>query len=165
MTDTDATPGSRPMSAPVRVDGRARRTTWMIFAVIGLAVVAPLTGFIAWKQRQAGAAAEAYWSLAGTPCPVLDQAAFDARQRKPMTFAFDGAGLARGAGHMECTHRVYDQAGGRREAPVCDFSGPIVLAVSVGGRQTFYAPPGSARVAVIDGRARCVQRPWTRIGR
>lgn len=165
MTNTQATRNSRPLSAPVRVDGRARRTGWIVFAAVGLAVIAPLVGFMAWKQRQAGAAAEAYWSLSGSPCPALDQAAFEARPRKPMSFTFEGVGFARGAGHMECTRRVYDQADGRREAPVCDFGGPIVLAVSVGGRQTFYAPPGSARVAVIDGRARCVQRPWTRIGR
>jgi len=153
--------GERP--GAVRVDGRARRGGWIFWAAIAVALAAPLIAFVAWKQREAAGAAEAYWSLAGTPCPALDQAAFEARQRKAMTFAFDGVSLARGAGHMECTHRVYDRAGGRREAPVCDFSGPIALAVSVGGRQAFYAPPGSARVAVIDGAPVCVQRPWTKI--
>ncbi|MFT4252936.1 MAG: hypothetical protein QM608_10655 [Caulobacter sp.] len=148
----------------VRVAGRRRRGAWLLWAAIAIVIVAPLIAFIAWKQRDAGATAEAYWSLAGTPCPVLTQAAFEARRRKPMTFAFDGLGVARGAGHMECTHRVYAQADGRREAPVCDFSGPIALAVSVGGRTSFYAPPGSARVAVIDGAPVCVQRPWTKIG-
>ncbi len=163
-TTTDAADESRPVSAPLRTGGRPRRKIWILFAVVALVVVAPLTGFIVVKQRQAGAAADAYWSLAGTPCPSLAPAAFAAGSRKPMTFTFDAATIQRRAGHMECTHRTYPQAAGKREAPVCDFSGPIALAVSVGGTQAFYAPPGSARVAVIDGRPVCVQRPWTDIG-
>ncbi len=159
---TDAGIARRP--GAVRVDGRARRGGWIFWTAIAIALAAPLIGFVVVKQREAAGAAEAYWSLAGTPCPVLSQAAFEARQRKPMTFAFDSLSVARGAGHMECTHRTYAQAGGKREAPVCDFSGPIALAVSVGGRQAFYAPAGSARVAVIDGAPVCVQRPWTKIG-
>lgn len=162
-TDTTAQQG-RPVSAPLRTEGRSRRTIWILFAVVALVVVAPLTGFTLVKQRQAAAVAEAYWSLAGTPCPPLAPAAFTAASRKPMTFTFDEAVIQRRAGHMECTHRVYAQAAGRREAPVCDFSGPIALAVDVGGTQAFYAPPGSARVAVIDGKPVCVQRPWTDIG-
>ncbi|MDG2530715.1 hypothetical protein [Caulobacter endophyticus] len=148
----------------VRVAGRRKRGAWLFWAAIAVVIAAPLIAFVAGQQREAGVAAEAYWSLAGTPCPTLEPAAFAAGSRKPMTFTFDGAAIQRRAGHMECTHRTYPQAGGRREAPVCDFSGPIALAVSVGEMRAFYAPPGSARVAVVDGRPVCVQRPWTKIG-
>lgn len=158
----DAGIAGRP--GAVRVEGRARRGGWLPWAALAVVITAPLLGYVVIKQREAGAAADAYWSLAGTPCPALSQAAFEARPRKPMTFAFDGVSLVRGAGHLECTHRTYLQAGGAREAPVCDFTGPIALAVSVGGKQAFFAPPGSARVAVIDGAPVCVQRPPTKVG-
>ena len=95
-TTTDTTAQGRPVSTPLLTEGRARRTIWILFAVVALVVVAPLTGFTLVKQRQAGMTliAKYFGPLGGM-----------AAGRVP----YDAAVVTRNAGYLEVlAHTPWD---------------------------------------------------------
>jgi hypothetical protein len=110
-------------------------------------------------QRQDSDAEAAAWSLDGPPCPVVESAAYAAASGTPKVTTFEDASFEYRVGHMMCVHRP--DARGWGEHPVCQFTGPVLLAVKAPGTQAYFAPPlmSAVRVAVIDGKASCVLIP------
>ncbi|SFK08363.1 hypothetical protein [Caulobacter sp. UNC279MFTsu5.1] len=124
-------------------------------AVLGLAAAAHVYS----SQKQASAAEAAAWSLDGPPCPTVGPADYAAGSGKAKVTAFDDARFEYRVGHMMCIHRPDARGGG--EHPVCQFTGPVLLAVRTPQAQAFFAPPSmrAVRVAVVDGQPRCVLIP------
>ncbi|MEH0197513.1 hypothetical protein V7S57_17615 [Caulobacter sp. CCNWLY153] len=152
----------------VRVEGK-RLPPWPLRLLFAAAVVSPLASSWYRAEHKAGLEARAEeavrWSLDGDPCPVIAAADFAAVSRRaPMTTAFDEARLSRRIGHAQCSRHVYRLDGRKREAQVCDFTGPGALAVETPKALAYWAPPAAARVAIFDGQPRCVQRAVFRMG-
>lgn len=150
----------------VPVEGR-RPPPWPLRLMLAVAIVSPL--FSLWWEAEQKARTEieqaGEWSLDGEPCPASTAADFAAASRRaPMTTVFDEVRLSRRAGHVQCARHAYRLGGGKQEAQVCDFTSPGALAVETPRTVVYYTAPGSARVAVIDGRPRCVQTARFRMG-
>ena len=120
--------------------------------VLGLAALANVYS----TQRQASAAEAAAGSLVGPPCPTVAPATYAAGPGVAKVTTFEDASFEYRVGHMMCVHRP--DARGWGEHPVCQFTGPRLLAVKAPGIQAYFAPPSmrAVRVAVIDGKASCV---------
>ena len=89
----------------------------------------------------------------------LDPAAaeFDARSAKPKkAFVFNQIRFDRRFGHVDCNTVAIGQ--GNAYAPVCQFSGPALLAVTTDKGRFFFAPGAGKPVTIIteNGSPRCV---------
>ncbi|AYV46812.1 hypothetical protein CFHF_02435 [Caulobacter flavus] len=136
--------------------------------LVAAAIVSPLASFWYRAEHQfeiEKRAEEAIrWSLDGVPCPTADARAFAASSRPPLGATFQAVRLSRHVGHMQCASHVYRLEDGRHDAQVCDFTGPGVVAVETSAARAYWAPPAAARVVVIDGQPRCLQRERFRMG-
>jgi hypothetical protein len=122
-----------------------------------------ICAFIYLAQKDASAGEAAFWSLEGPPCPTMDKSAYDQAWGTAQVTRYDGVSFEYRVGHMMCTRRSdadQDQSGSA-SYPVCQFTGPVFLGVAAGRRHDYFAPPASrsARVGVINGKARCVLIP------
>lgn len=129
----------------------------------GLAIIIGLIALVVSShQRRAQALAEStaaanLAAISGPPCPTLTRAEFDARGVKPeKTFVFDSVRYERRFGHVDCNTVATGK--GNAYAPVCQFSGPALLAVTTEKGRFFFAPGGGKPVTIIteDGAPRCV---------
>ncbi|WP_421739036.1 hypothetical protein [Caulobacter sp.] len=145
------------MISTLKVAPRRRPLDLVIIAavMIGLAAVV----LVSWtlKQKQADAIEDTYWSLNGARCPSSDAQTLRGA-RPPMAATFEGAKFERRSGFIECVRHRYDLGKGRRDYPVCQFSSPQVVGVTVGAVETFFAQPTgrSLRIAIADGKPICV---------
>ena len=141
-----------------------------IGAVVGLAIVGGSLGFDGF-MRQAQAVAQsreltAAFDIQGRPCPTLTPAAYAAQGTVPnKAFEFGKVRFARRFGHADCAMVAYRDASGAGGHPVCQFTGPALLTITVGRVESYFAPGIGvpATVSVESGRARCVLA--TRLGR
>ncbi|HUO22877.1 MAG TPA: hypothetical protein VMU59_10225 [Caulobacteraceae bacterium] len=143
---------------------KARRLTrgeiairWASLTAMALIAAGTLAGILA--QRMARQAAEApYWTLAGPACPTLTAAAARATPVGP-SFDYGDVDFARAYGDVSCTQRPYAGTLGLATYPVCEFTSPDVLKITVAGRAVYFRPgPGQpATVAVKRGVASCVE--------
>lgn len=111
-------------------------------------------------QRSASADEAALWSLRGPPCPVMSPSAYQQAWGKAQVTRYGEASFEYRVGHMMCTRRSNPPGNGPTH-PVCQFTGPVFLGVESGGSRYYFAPPSryAARVAILDGEARCVLIP------
>lgn len=96
-------------------------------------------------------------AISGPPCPTLTAAEFDARSAKPKkAFVFNQIRFDRRFGHVDCNTVAI--GGGNAYAPVCQFSGPALLAVTTDKGRFFFAPGAGKPVTIIteNGAPRCV---------
>lgn len=96
-------------------------------------------------------------AISGPPCPTLTAAEFDARSAKPKkAFVFNQIRFDRRFGHVDCNTVAIGQ--GNAYAPVCQFSGPALLAVTTDKGRFFFAPGAGKPVTIIteNGSPRCV---------
>jgi hypothetical protein len=156
--------GAGDYGAPRR--NRAVRI-WAIALLIGAAVGLALAGGglgYDWLVRQGQARAQsqaltATFDIRGAPCPALTRAAYIQQGIEPKkAFEFQKVRFARRFGHADCAVVAYRDASGTGGHPVCQFTGPALLAVTADGVESYFAPGVGvpATVSVENGRARCV---------
>ncbi|KSB90606.1 hypothetical protein AS593_21755 [Caulobacter vibrioides] len=171
MFDRDLGPARRKRphhpAGEVRVEG-PRAPPWPLRLLFAAAVVSAPASFWYAAERKAGVERQAEettrWSLEGASCPSATAQAFAGSSRPPLSATFQEVRLSRWIGHMQCASHVYRLEGEKRDAQVCDFTGPGLLAVETAATKAYWAPPAAARVVVIDGRPRCLQRERYRMG-
>ena len=132
--------------------------TGLRLGLIGVGVLAlAVLAYVHAVQRKADAAEAAFWSLDGPPCPTLAKAAYEQAPGKAKVTAFEGASFEYRVGHMMCTLRPHQGLLGG-DYPVCQFTGPALLAVKTAQSQAYFAPASAqaVRVAILDGQTRCV---------
>ena len=127
-----------------------------------LAVVSIPTALVVsnWMEmRQARVA----WAIAGPPCPRLAPGTpiFTGR-RLPQEFDYGGVHYARQYGHVSCVGFREDGLFNRAVYRVCQFSGPMTLAVTAGRDQLAFRTGVGRRatVTIRDGKASCVVGGW-----
>jgi hypothetical protein len=135
---------------------RAMRSSRIqIFGIVLLmAAVAsmPLSiAYVTWADHQA---MRAEWDVAGLACPVVASVT-QAYRRAPMAFTYGGAHFTRQIGGVTC---VFVPEGGLFNSasyPVCQFTSPAIVRVTVGGRTVIFEPGvgHSATVALRRGAA------------
>ena len=166
------------MTRGARDYGGARRnpsrriwaTALLVGAAIGVTITGGALGFDGF-MRQAQAVAQsreltAAFDIHGRPCPTLTPAAYATQGIQPrMAFEFGKVRFARRFGHADCAVVGYRDDGGGGGHPVCQFTGPALLAITVDRVESYFAPGigTPATVSVEGGRARCVLA--TRLGR
>lgn len=142
--------GSR--AAPVWRRGQRLAFLWSRLTqaglVAGLLMFASLPTSIALSMRGGGGGPP---PPVGAPCRPIDRARFERGWAKPAhSFSFYGAAYARRTGDVFC-YVLRDGLFGPRHA-VCEFTTPTELAVTVGGR-TSYFDIGPGLTVVTDVRA------------
>ena len=156
------TGGRRAAGVEAGVEAGRRRARRIVAAVMLVALVATSAAIFGPSflvhRREAVATAKA-WTLKGAPCQALTPAAY-ARQWFKATkgFAWDGVLFGRGAGHADCQDVTYGGGKGFGVFPVCQFTSPQVIAVTVEGRTSYFTPGlgKGATVAVPHGKPGCV---------
>lgn len=136
---------------PVDYRARRKKRPWpLILALVAVGGAAAIAGELWWLKASDARRAEA--RVEGPPCPVLAADAFAARYgQAKMADEYEGVGFGRAAGHMSCDLD--------RGAQVCQFTSPIVVAVTPPGGAAVYFEPGVGRPATVtvrDGQASCV---------
>lgn len=148
------------------LEGRVRGRWLRTIGVVGVTVLAaaPILMAVARQNRADQVASAAYWRLDGPPCAPLDPAAFRNRaEQLAQATPYDETLYRRRGGAMTCTHRTEEIDGAPVRHPVCKFTSPDQLVVSIGGQDHFYdlTMGRSAAVEVVKGRVRCVvTRPF-----
>ncbi|WP_269716955.1 hypothetical protein [Caulobacter sp. NIBR2454] len=126
---------------------------------IGLVVLIPASFVPKWlEQRNANVAQAQEWTVPGEPCAVVDKVAYDtAKLPKPKITEYEGVRIERRLGHMECVMLHADGGRASKTYPVCRFTSPYMLGVTVDGASTYFAPPAgkSAQIAVENGQPTC----------
>lgn len=133
------------------------------FALLGgLLALLVVGGYLVWNgqhQRGKAIATAQTWSIAGTPCPSLSKAQFEAQVYPARReFEYGGVTFARHAGHVDCAAVAADGGKGRSRFPVCSFTSPVVIKVVTEKGESYFVPgPGKpATVSTQDGAATCV---------
>lgn len=144
------------------LEGRAsKRWRWVAVAV-GFALLVGVSVMIIQRHdRAVQAGRDAFWRVEGPPCAPLDPMTFRSLRRLPQATPYDDVLYRRMGGGMTCTH-LFDRSGGKAvRYPVCKFTGPDYLVVSIGKRDQFYDLTGghAAAVEVLKGEVRCVVIP------
>lgn len=138
---------------------RSAKMTFIGGALVALAAAGAVLGHNWWEQRKEAIANADAWTIDGPPCPALTEAQFAAAGLSTRKASeFNGVTFRRVAGHMSCNEVANDGGRGMGKYPVCQFTSPSVLSVTVAER-TFHFQPGvgqDATVEVKDGQARCV---------
>ena len=109
---------------------------------------------------------KALWSIQGPPCPVVTAPSRMVQGRRPPTsFHYGGAEFAHQVGGASCVAIPEDGLFSHGSYHKCQFNGPAMVAVTVGGQKTIYEP-GVGRtvtVTVRHGRPACVMGGWFKI--
>lgn len=131
--------------------------------LLGAAVVVGVVA-VAWGgyQRRAVALAASteaanLAAISGPACPTLTAAEYEARTAKPKkAFVFNDIRFDRRFGHVDCNTVATGK--GQAYAPVCQFSGPALLAVTTDKGRFVFSPGAGKPVTIIveDGAPRCV---------
>jgi len=135
-----------------------------LFALLaGVISIPAITVYGVWAGVQA---MKAEWAIKGPPCPVVAAPSIRVQGRKPPTaFPYGDAVFSHQTGNVSCVAPPEDGLFARRTYHVCQFSGPAMVAVTIGGHRTIYEPGVGrpATVTVRHGRPTCVMGGWFRI--
>jgi hypothetical protein len=101
------------------------------------------------------------WKIPGPACPAPAHAW---RWPAPRTIHYKGVAFARQYGGIYCEAVPVENPFSQATFPVCQFSGPGRVLVTLAGRTTAYEPGigKPATVTVRDGRVSCVVASWWR---
>lgn len=141
------------------MSGVRRWPIYVAAAVVGVGLAIGLTGHDLLKARSAAIAEAKAWTISGPPCPQAPLSEIARQPAAAKTFGYAGSGFAYAYGHVACAQIHAD--GGRslfRGYPVCQFTSPGVVIVSIGGTTTLFVPGLGQRATVTapNGEARCV---------
>lgn len=132
--------------------------------VVGLGLAAGV-GALVYSQNQSRAlqiasatAAARPWELKGEPCPAPTGWAADPAYAPNKAFIFNDIRFSRRTGHADCNAVAAPAGHGADYFPLCQFTGPSILAVTTPKGVFKFAPEVGkpATVWVLDGVARCV---------
>lgn len=148
------------MPRPTR--GAYRGASLGLVPLLLLPLAVPIgIGYSAWAEEHAQIRA---WDIQGPPCPLATRPLTGAAGRPPQVFAYAGAQLARRSGAVSCAVLKTGPWWRTHSADVCQFSAPVLLAVTYANATHVYDPgvgrPATVRIA--DGRAACVAGGWFR---
>jgi hypothetical protein len=148
--------------APIVANSRRGATARLtLITVVGLAVAIPAFGVFALWNHQHRLRVD--WGIKGPPCPAPKDS-WDAivLRRQPHTFRYGGADFAHPFGGADCASVPDGPFITRRAYYACQFTGPIIISVTSGGRTTLFEPgPGRhATVSLRRGRVACVVGGW-----
>lgn len=138
---------------PKRTSGVVWMTVFVILCGVAFTVVTYL------HKRPANLAQADAWDIRAEPCPEVTKEAFMAQPvRIKSQIEFSGLTVGRAFGHIECEDVSY---GGWRtwsHYPACQLTGPGVLTVKRGGKETYYLPGFGRRTTIryADGELKCV---------
>lgn len=148
------------MSVAIRSGGGAAN----MMGVLGvLAAATSVAAYMAYDNWAAEEAKRAWGRVEGLACPTvrdLSRPPFGARG--PQTFDYGGVSFARRYGHVYCVAPIDGPLGGREVYRVCQFSAPMTVGVTTGGK-TWLFKPGVGRTATVTvrrGEVRCVVGGW-----
>ncbi|MBS0361788.1 MAG: hypothetical protein JSR98_10435 [Proteobacteria bacterium] len=130
--------------------------------VLFLAAAIPLAGaFASWNHKHQMLVA---WTIQGPACPTPVHAWREiALQRQPHTFRYGGADFAHMFGAAQCASVPHGYALNRDADYVCQFTEPVMVAVTTAdGRHTLFEPGFKRRatVALRGGEVSCVVGGW-----
>jgi hypothetical protein len=130
--------------------------------VLGLIIVGvPISAVAALFAHQQGLRHD--WDIKGPPCPAPTHAWRDVvLSRQPHTFQYGGVDFAHPFGAADCVSVPDGPFITRRAYYACQFTAPIMISVTAGGRTTLFEPgPGRhATVSLRHGRIACVLGGW-----
>jgi hypothetical protein len=133
-----------------------------IALIVPLLVVVLLIGAggAMWMMQQKSKAAEAAsWHMAGPPCPTATPSEFAAATSGSESHAveIDGAKMTRTSGEANCGEAP--NVDGGAAIPVCKFTDPTTLDVTVGGDHFYFLPHSDpATVSIVGGKPVCALR-------
>ena len=150
--------------APIATHARRGATAMLGLITLGvLAVALPVSGVYAlWDHQQE---LRTFWDIKGPPCPApvhtWDEIVL---RREPHTFKYGGADFAHPFGGADCSSVPDGPFITRKVYYACQFTGPIMIAVTQAGRTMLFEPgPGRhATVSLRRGKVGCVIGGWTR---
>jgi hypothetical protein len=104
------------------------------------------------------------WNITGPPCPLATHSWESiALRRAPREFDSGGMHLAHPFGGADCSPVPEDYVS-HRAYSVCQFTEPVMIAVTTGGRTVLFEPGFGhpATVKFRDGEVTCVLAGWFR---
>jgi hypothetical protein len=135
-------------------------------ATLGLVTVGLLAaGIPAWGAYQWWAFRHELrtdWNITGPACPLAtDSWRSVTLRRRPHEFDYGGMHLAHPFGGADCSP-VPEDYFSRRAYSVCQFTEPVMIAVTTAGRTTMFEPGHGHRatVKVRNGQVTCVLGGW-----
>jgi hypothetical protein len=146
--------------ALIRKPRRGATANLGLVSVMLLAVAIPAWGAYQWWAFRHELRTD--WNISGPDCPTAVHSwPSVALRRKPHEFDYGGMHLAHPFGGADCspvpedyfTHRAYS---------VCQFTGPVMIAVTAGGRTVLFEPGYGRRATVKlrNGQVSCVLGGW-----
>ncbi len=135
----------------------------LLALLLAVVSIPAMTAYGVWAGLQEMKAA---WTIPGPPCPIVATPSILVQARKPPTaFHYGDAEFTHQVGGASCVAVPEDGLLTRLNYHVCQFNGPAMVAVTVGGHKTIYEP-GVGRtvtVTVRHGRPACVIGGWYKI--
>ena len=148
--------------APIATHTRRGATARLGLITAGLLAVAiPVGGvYSLWAHQHE---LRTYWDIKGPACPPPHHSWREVvLSRQPHTFQYGGADFAHPFGAADCTSVPDGPFITRKAYYACQFTGPIMVSVTQGGRTVLFEPgPGRhATVSLRGGKVGCVVGGW-----
>ena len=136
----------------------------MVLMIAGLAVI---PGYIILETWMNLVTMKRDWAVEGPPCPEFERPTPPMLGKKPLKhFTYGGVRFSRKNGHVDCAALPEDRLPWQRAENyrVCQFTGPGLVGVTLGGRTRWFFPGWGkpTTVTVRHGQARCVVGGWFR---
>jgi hypothetical protein len=137
----------------------ATATLSIVTAVVLAASIPAWTAYNWWAFRHE---LRTDWNIAGPACPIATHSWQSvAMRRSPHEFDYGGMHLAHPFGAADCSPVPEDYFTGKAHS-VCQFTEPVMIAVTAGGRTTLFEPGYGHRATVKlrNGHVTCVLGGW-----
>jgi hypothetical protein len=138
--------------------GATGRLTLMTLGFLALAI--PSWGAYSWWAFRHELRTDC--NITGPPCPpARDSWRSVVASRKPREFNYGGMHIAHPFGGADCSPVPEDYFSARAYS-VCQFTAPVMIAVTVGARTQLFEPGYGRRATVKlrNGQLTCVQGGW-----
>ncbi len=138
-------------------------TAAIVVVVSSVASIPLMLGVATWLNHLA---LRKDWAIAGPPCPEVPAVTRAAKGvHPPPPFTYLGVGFAPQIGNSSCEAVPDEGWFPRTTHPVCQFSGPGAVTVTVAGRTVVYQPGVGhpTTVTVRNSRPSCVVGGWFRV--
>jgi hypothetical protein len=149
--------------APIVGNPRRGATARLTLTTIALlAVAVPAGALYAFWNHQHRLRID--WGIKGPPCPPPKDS-WDAivLKRQPHSFKYGGADFVHPFGGADCASVPDGRFPTRDAYYVCQFTGPVMVSVTLAGKTTLFEPGYGrhAAVSIRKGRVACVLGGWT----
>jgi len=129
----------------------------MIVPVLVVVLIIGAGGAMWMVQQKSKAAEAASWHMSGPPCPVASPSEFAAATSgsEAHTVEIDGVKMARTSGEANCGEAP--NLSGGAAIPVCKFTDPTTLDVTIGAGHVYYLTRSApVTVSIAGGKPNCV---------